>query len=99
MTHRSCDWKPQEDNRLLFYVGQEPPAAIARRLGKTERAVIDRYKYRHGGSFRDAAVRKGGMSIAECARALGTNVVRVRKWGKQGWLKVQRRPVIGSKLI
>lgn len=99
MTYRSCDWKPQEDSRLLFYVGQEPPASIAQRLGKTERAVIDRYKATHGGSFRQATVRHGGMSIAECARALGTNVARVRKWGKLGWLKIRRRTVIWDKLI
>jgi len=99
MTYRSCDWKPQEDNRLLFYIGLEPPVSIARRLGRTERAVIDRYKAKHGGSFRKATARATGLSLADCAQLLGTNAERVRKWTKYKWLESQRRPVIGDRLI
>lgn len=92
-------WTAQEDNKLLFYVGMEPPESIAQRLGRTERSVIERYKAIHGGSFRQATAQTYGMSAPECARLLGTSTARIHRWVKSKWLKARRRTVMTDKLL
>jgi hypothetical protein len=87
-------WTPQEDNRLLFYVGQELPESIASRLGRTRQSVITRYRREHGGSFFRATIRTGGIGVTECARILGVYPQRVNAWIAHRWLKAQRRGVL-----
>lgn len=86
-------WTPQDDSRLLFYVGLEPPVAIAARLVRTERAVLTRYYREYGGTLMKATARVDGMSVTECADALGVHRQRVQKWISRGWLKASKRKI------
>lgn len=90
----STPWTPQEDSRLLFYVGLESVPELSMRLGRSVRSVLVRYRRAHGGVVSRACTRAGGMSVTECARALGIHRQRVQSWIGRGWLKSRKRIVI-----
>lgn len=83
-------WTPDEEFlvRQLFDEGYGY-AHVARRLGRTEKAVLVRVKRRRLGGMRGT---RGVMSAAGAARLLGQppDGQTVRRWIARGWLKARQ---------
>lgn len=85
---RRTDWTPAHDDLLLTYVGKWRLAIIAKKLGRSPQACVQRL-YLHRIALSTAAQRYAGMSIGDVAEALGVSKNHVAKWIRCGWLKSQ----------
>lgn len=80
-------WTKAEDGVLTTYIGAESLPRLARRLGRTERAVEKR-AYERGLHFQREAHRAVGLGLTQADGALGCDVKTLWRWHRRGWITV-----------
>lgn len=81
-------WTQAEDGLLTAYIGTESLPRLAKRLGRSERAVEKR-AYDRGLCFGREAHRNVGLGLTQAAEALGCDNKTVWRWHRRGWIQVK----------
>lgn len=100
MTSRTRpQWTSDDDHRLIAYIGTMSLPALARKLGRSQRAIEKRVYEDLGLRFHTEAVREVGLGLSATAAICGVDEKTVWRWINRGWLRARTVPVRYGKRI